>query len=109
MDIFGAIVDFIANTNVPDQFREVDVRGLFTNPWFLVPFIAFIGYHFYKQSVNTLVITALVLGLWIFSGSPMMEDLVVDGHLQLSKVLPVAGVGVLALGIAVYFLFIRSD
>jgi hypothetical protein len=109
MEILAAIAEFISNTNIPEQFRQVDAAGLFTNPWFLVPFVAFIGYELYKQSMNTLVITGVAIGLWIFSGSPMTKDLIVDGQLQIGKVLPVAGVGVVALGIIVYFLFMRSE
>ena len=108
-EFLGQIVDFLNSTNVPQQFREVDAKGLFTNTWFLVPFIAFICYNLYKQAMNTLVITGLGFGLWLFSGSRYMEGLVVGGQLQLGKVLPVAGVFIGALAIAVYFLFMRSD
>jgi len=108
-EFLGQIADFFNSTNVPQQFREVDVKGLFTNAWFLVPFIAFILYNLYKQSVDTLVLTGLGFGLWLFSGSHYMEGLVVNGYLQLGKVLPVAGVFVGAIAIAIYFLFMRSD
>lgn len=109
MEFFAKLIELLNRTGVPGQLQDVAVKELFTNPWFLVPFVLFVGYNLYKQSVNTLVITALLVGLWIFSGSPMMEDLVIDGELQLGKVLPVAGIGVVAAGIAVYFLFMRSD
>ena len=108
-EFLGKIVDFMNSTNVPQQFREVDARGLFTNSWFLVPFIAFICYNLYKQAVNTLVMTGLGFGLWLFSGSSYMEGMVVDGILQLNKVLPVAGVFIGAIAVAIYFLFMRSD
>ncbi|OGQ99208.1 MAG: hypothetical protein A2505_08050 [Deltaproteobacteria bacterium RIFOXYD12_FULL_55_16] len=108
-EFLGQIVDFFNSTNVPQQLREIDARGLFTNPWFLAPFIAFIFYNLYKQALNTLVMTSLGFGLWFFSGSSYMEGLVVNGFLQLDKVLPVAGVFIGALAIAVYFLFMRSD
>ena len=108
-EFFAAIVDFINNTNVPDQFREVDAKGLFTNAWFLVPFISFICYQLYKQATNTLVMTALLIGLWLFTGSPYMEGLIVNGEMQLDKVLPVAGVFIAAIAVAIYFLFMRAD
>ena len=108
-EFLGKIVDFMNSTNMPQQFREVDARGLFTNSWFLVPFIAFICYNLYKQAVNTLVMTGLGFGLWLFSGSSYMEGMVVNGILQLNKVLPVAGVFIGAIAIAIYFLFMRSD
>ena len=108
MEFFATFVDLLDSTKVPDQIREVKVADLFTNPWFLAPFLLFIGYNLYRQSVNTLVITGLVVGLWIFSGSTMMEGLIVDGHLQLDKLLPVAGVYLAAVAIAIYFLFMRE-
>jgi len=98
-EFLGQFVDFFNSTNVPQQFREVDARGLFTNPWFLVPCIAFVFYNLYKQATNTLVMTGL----------GYMDGMVVDGHLQLGKVLPVAGVFIGAISIAIYFLFMRSD
>ena len=108
-EFLGKIVDFINNTNVPQQFHDVDVKALFTNSWFLAPFIVFICYNLYKQAVNTLVLTGLGFGLWIFSGSSYMEGMVVNGILQLNKVLPVAGVFIGAIAVAIYFLFMRSD
>lgn len=104
-----SIIDFINNTKVLEQLQAVDAAGLFTNGYFLVPFIAFVGYKLYKQAFNTLIITGLAIGLWLFSGSGYMHGLVVNGELQLSKVLPVAGVFLAALGVAIYFLFMRSD
>ncbi len=108
-DFLTAVVDFINNTQVLDQIREVDVKGLFTNAWFLVPLVALVAYWLYKMAVNNLVILALCIGLWIFSGSPYAQGLVVNGELQPGKILPVAGVGVAALGVLVYIFFIRSD
>ena len=109
MEFLDTIVEFFNNTNIPEQLHQVDAAGLFTNPWFLVPFVLFVGYQLYKQSINTLVITGVAIGLWIFSGSPMTQNLIVDGQLQIGKVLPVAGVGIVAIGIIIYFLFMRSE
>ncbi|MDF1613371.1 hypothetical protein [Desulfurivibrio dismutans] len=109
MEFLASIAESINSTGVPGQIRNVEVMALFTNPWFMVPFVLFVVYKLYRQAVNTLVLTALVVALWILTGSPMMEGLIIDGELQLNKVLPVAGVGLLAAVIAVYFLFIRSD
>ncbi|HIJ90331.1 MAG: hypothetical protein OEV89_06135 [Desulfobulbaceae bacterium] len=108
-EFLGQIVDFINSTNVPQQISEVDAKGLFTNTWFLVPLIVFVCYNLYKQAMNTLVLTGLGFGLWIFSGSRYMEGLVVGDQLQLVKVLPVVGVFIGAIAIAIYFLFMRSD
>lgn len=108
-DIFGTIVDFAKSTQIPQQFHAVDVKGLFTNFWFMIPFVSYIAYLFYKQALNSLVIIALVVFLWIFSGSSLMHGLVVNGEIQIGKILPVAGVFICAIAVAVYFLFMRSD
>ncbi|MEW6517920.1 MAG: hypothetical protein C4531_15945 [Desulfurivibrio sp.] len=108
-DILTPVVDFINYTKLLEQIRQVDVKGLFTNPWFLVPFIAQIGWWFYKQALNSLVCTGLALGVWGFSGTSYAQQLVIDGELQLSKVLPVAGVGMVVIVLLVYLFFIRSD
>ena len=107
-EYLGQIVDFLNSTNVPQQFSEVNAKGLFTNTWFLVPFIAFICYNLYKQAINTLVMTGLGFGLWLFSGSSYMDGMVVNGVLQLGKLLPVAGVFIGTIAVGVYFLFMRD-
>ncbi len=106
---FASIIDWCAATKVPEQLQAVDIQGLFQNTHFLVPFIGMIIYFLYKQAVNNLIITALVVFLWWFSGTDMVTNAVVDGNLQLGKVLPVAGVGMTGLGILVYLLFIKDD
>lgn len=108
-EFLGQIVDFFNSTNVPQQLREVDAKALFTNAWFLVPFIAFICYSLYKQAVDSLVMTGLAIGLWLFTGSSYMDGLIVDGTIQIGKILPVAGVFIGAIAVAVYFLFMRTD
>jgi len=44
----GAFVESIGNliekTHLVEQIKEVDFPGLFTNPWFLVPFVVLVGY-----------------------------------------------------------------
>jgi len=109
MDFLDSIADFIDSTNIPAQLQAVDAASLFTNPWFLVPFILFVGYQIYRQSLTPLVITGVALGLWLFSGSSMAKNVIVNGQIQLGKVLPIAGVGIAAIGIIIYFLFMRSD
>lgn len=108
-DIFGPAVNFLNSTNVVEQIREVDAKGLFTNAWFLIPFLSFIGYKLYKQDVNALVLTGLAIGLWLFAGSSYMAGLIVNGHIQIGKILPVAFVFIGAIAVAVYFLVMRSD
>jgi len=87
MDFLMKIVDFINSTQVLDQFREVDAVGLFTNPWFLVPFLGLIGYMLYKQDFKEIVVIFIGLLLWHISGTEYMATLVVGDELQLAKVL----------------------
>ncbi len=108
-DFLTAVMDFLNSTELPQQLRQVDVKGLFTNPWFLVPFVAQVGWWLYKQAFNSLVCTGLVMSVWWFTGSEYARGLVVDGHLQLGKVLPVAGVGLGVIIVLAYLFFIRSD
>lgn len=108
-DFLVAIVDFVANSLLIEQIQDVDVKGLFTNPWFLIPFVSLIGWWSYKQAVNNLVLLALTIGLWWFSGTPYAQGLVLDGEIQAGKILPVAGVGIGAILVVIYLFFIRSD
>ncbi len=108
-DILGPVVDFVNSTQIIEQIREVDAKSLFSNAWFLIPFLTFTGYKLYKQDVNSLVLTGMGIGLWMFTGSPYMRGLVVNGQIQIGKILPVAFVFIGAIAVAVYFLFMRSD
>ncbi len=108
-DVLGPVVEFIHSTKVLEQVQEVQVKALFTNPYFLIPFLALMIWWIYRLAVRNLVFTGVVIGLWLFSGSRFAQDFIVEGELQLSKVLPVAGVGIAAVAIIVYMLFIRSD
>ena len=83
--------------------------GLFTNPWFLVPFIALVGYFLYKQKWRDLIFVAIFIGIWWVSGTHYMQTLVVGDELQVSKVLPVLFGGAVVLGIVIYLIFGRSD
>lgn len=107
--LLQGLLDFWTNTNIPAQLAEVDWRGLLTNPWFMVPLVAQIGWWIYKQEVNAIVITCLAIGVWIFTGTSYASGLIIDGNIQLDKVLPVAGVGMGALMIVIYLFFIRAD
>lgn len=108
-DLWAAIVEFVNATQIPDQFSAVDIRGLFVNPYFLVPLFLVTGYNLYKQAFTNIVLMVLALGLWAFSGSSYMQDLVVNGEMDIGKILPVAAVWVVSIAIAVYLLFMRSD
>jgi hypothetical protein len=109
----GAFVEpigtFIHKTHLPEQVKAVDFAGLFSNPWFLVPFILLTGYLLYKKAFRDLIILGAVLAIWWASGTQYMQSLVVNGELQVNKVLPVLFGGAAILGFIIYLLFGRSD
>ncbi len=109
MGFFNKIIEFINSTQVLQQFREVDAAGLFTNPWFLVPLICLIGYMLYKQDFREIVCVIIGFGLWHISGTEYMANLIVNGEVQLAKVLPVVFGAACILGLIVYMYFGRSD
>jgi len=105
---FSKIIDLLAATNLPQQIEKVDAGGLFTNPWFLVPFVAFVGWNIYKQAFKEIVVVLVVIGLWYVSGTHYMQTLIVNGELQIGKILPVMFGGAAVLGILIYMYFGRS-
>ncbi len=100
---------WIQSTNVPDQAKDVDIIALFTNPWFIVPFVALIGYLIWKQSFTELIFIAIFVFLWWVSGTSYMQTLIVDGELQINKVLPVLAGAAAVLGFLIYLFFGRSS
>ena len=108
-NFFQKILDFFQQTHVLEQIRDVDAAGLFTNPWFMVPFIGLIGYLVYKKSFRDIIILLIFIGVWWVSGTDYMQTLIVRGEIQIGKVLPVIAGGAAALGVVIYLLFGRSD
>ena len=108
-DFFGKIMTFVESTKLQEQLWTVDVSGLFSNPYFLVPFVCCMAYLLYKQVFTRIALIGIAIGLWVFSGSSFMQGLVINGELQIGKILPVAGVWLLAVATAIYLLFMRSD
>ncbi len=106
--IFHVIIAWIQDTGIPTQLEEVDAIGLFTNPWFIIPFICMIGYLIYKQSFKDILIFSILFGIWYASGTDYMQTLIVDGQLQLNKVLPIMGAGAAALAFIIYLIFGRN-
>lgn len=104
----GKIGDLISSTEVPKQIAEVDAGALFTNPIFMVPFVAFIGWEIYKQQFKEIVIILLFVGIWYLSGTHYMQTLIVNGELQIGKILPVMFGGAAVLGVIIYMYFGRS-
>lgn len=108
-DFLNTIVAWIESTQLQQQIRDVDYVGLFTNPWFLVPFVALVVYLLYRQSFRDLIIIFLFVAVWWVSGLDYMQTLIVNGELQMNKILPVLFGGAAVLGLVVYMLFGRSD
>lgn len=108
-DWLEPVRQLLEKTHLQEQVKDVDITGLFTNPWFLVPFIALAGYMIYKKAFRDMIILGAVMALWYASGTPYMQSLVVNGELQVNKVLPVLFGGAVVMGIVIYLLFGRSD
>ncbi|OGR04050.1 MAG: hypothetical protein A2511_10950 [Deltaproteobacteria bacterium RIFOXYD12_FULL_50_9] len=108
-DFLVSIIDFFNNTEIPRQLKEVDAKGLFTNWYFLAPLIGLFCYMLWKQAWDSMILIVLGFGLWMFSGSQYMKNVFVDGQLQLDAIAPIIGVGIAAIAIIIYVLFIRSD
>ena len=108
-DFFGKIGDWINATQISEQISQVDAGGLFTNWFFMVPFICLLAYLLYKQSFTNIVLIAIGFGVWYFTGTQYMQELTVNGEIQIEKVLPVAFGAVVVLGVIIYLLFGRSD
>jgi len=100
--------NIIEASNLPDQIGNVDVAGLFTNPWFVIPFIIWVGYLIYKQAFRDLIITVIIIALWWVSGTEYMQTLVVGDELQINKILPVLFGAAAILGFLIYMFFGRS-
>ena len=75
----------------------------------MIPFIGLIGYNAFKKAFNNLMMIGIGAGLWVFSGTPYVQEIRVNGEIQMDKVLPLVVVAVVTLGIVVYMFFIRSD
>ncbi|MDR3629826.1 MAG: hypothetical protein P4L42_05765 [Desulfocapsaceae bacterium] len=108
-DFWQKIVDFFHQTHVVEQFRTVDIVGLSTNPWAMVPFFCLIGYLIFKKSWRDIAILAIILGCWWFSGTNYMQSLIVKGEISIDKILPVLGGGAVVVGVVIYLFFGRSD
>lgn len=107
-DSFWAkIVNFAESTKIPQQIEDVDL-GIFTNPWFMVPFIAMIGWWLFKKEFKSIIVAGIFLGIWYLTGTEYMQTLIVDGELQIGKILPIMFGGAAILGFVVYMYFGRN-
>ena len=107
--MFSGLIEWFESTHLQEQIVDVDIVGLFTNPWFIVPFVCMIGYMLYKQSFKDIILIAIFIAVWWVSGTEYMATLIVNGELQINKILPVVFGGAGVLGLVVYILFGRSD
>jgi hypothetical protein len=82
---------------------------LFSNPWFIVPFASMVVYLLYKQNWKDIIIIAIFVAVWWVSGTNYMNSLLVDGEIQINKILPVIFGGAAVLGFVIYLFFGRSD
>ncbi len=108
-DFLNGILAWVESTHLQQQIKDVDYVGLFTNPWFLVPFVALVLYLLYKQAFRDLILVSLFVAVWWVSGLDYMQGLVVGDQLQMNKILPVLFGGAAVLGFVIYLLFGRSD
>lgn len=107
-ELWDGFTAWVDSTHLFEQIKEVDAVGLFTNPWFLVPFIALVGYMIFKQAWRDMALIAIFIGVWWVSGTPYMETLVVGNELSIEKILPVVFGGGITLGVVIYLLISKS-
>ena len=108
-EFFDKIWGWVESTHIQEQVANVDYVGLFSNPWFLVPFIVAVGYLLWKQAFKDLIIISIFIGVWWVSGTEYMDTLVVGDELQINKILPVLFGGAAVAGFVIYLFFGRSD
>ena len=106
---FKPVVDFIVDTKVPEQIEKVDYQELFTNPWFLTPYLAWLAWNVYHKQINTLIIIVLFTGSWVFFGTPYMQGILNQQEIQLDTIIPLAGGACAVLGIVIYLIFFKSE
>ena len=109
MKFFENLKEWFVASQIPEQIRDVDIGGLFTNPWFIVPFVVMVCYMLFRQKWKDLIIIAIFVGIWWVSGTNYMDTLLVNGEIQIDKVLPVVFGGAAVLGFVIYLFFGRSD
>jgi len=108
-DFFAKIFTWFESTHLQAQVVDVDYVGLFSNPWFLVPFVLAVGYLLYKQAFRDLIVIVAFIAVWWMSGTEYMNTLVIGTELQMNKILPVLFGGAALLGFLIYLFFGRSD
>ena len=106
---FQPVLDFIVATKVPEQVEGIKYQELFTNGWFLTPYLAWLAWNIYKKQIYSLIIILLFTGSWAFFGTPYMRELMQQDEIQLEAILPLVVGACTVLGITVYLIFFKSD
>lgn len=109
MQFFTNLQEWFVATHLQEQIKDVDFTGLFTNPWFIIPFALMICFMLFRQKWKDIIIITLLIAVWWVSGTEYMNSLLVNGEIQIQKILPVIFGGAAALGFVIYLLFGRSD
>jgi hypothetical protein len=107
--IFKPLGDFIVRTGVPDQIENVKYKELFSNGWFLVPYLGMIAWNIYKKQLKTIIVILLFSGSWAFFGTPYMHNIMTRDEVTLDAILPLVGGAVVVLGIIIYLVFLKSE
>ena len=77
--MWNTIVEWFDSTHLVQQITEVDYAGLFTNPWFLVPFCILVAYLIYRQSWKDLaIILARMIPTVLFPDPGMPISTILD-------------------------------
>jgi len=97
--IWQRVMDMWQATQIPQQILEHNILGLGHNLWFMIPFGLFILWRLYRKDWRGITLVAVLIGLWWFSGSEFMDGITVNGKPVLSKLLPVVGIFIAAVGI----------
>ncbi len=109
MQFFTNLQEWFVATHLQEQIKDVDFAGLFTNPWFIIPFGLMVCYMLFRQKWKDLIIITILVAIWWVSGTDYMNSLLVNGEIQIEKILPVIFGGAAILGFVIYLLFGRSD
>lgn len=107
--LFKPVWNFVVSTKVPEQIDKIDYKGLFSNGWFLVPYIAMLAWNVYKQAINSIIIVLLLTGCWAFFGTPYMKAIMAQDEIQLNAILPLVAGACVVFGFIIYRIFFKSD
>jgi hypothetical protein len=109
LTFFKPVLDFVISTKVPEQIENIKYQELFTNGWFLTPYLALIAWNIFRKQIYTIIIILLFSGSWAFFGTPYMQDVMQQDQIQLETILPLVGGACVVLGITVYLIFFKSE